>query len=74
MHDNLFELGGHSLLAVQVISRLRQTFQVELPLRIVFEAPTVAKLSEHLETILWATQGLQAAPRITVGDCEEGEL
>jgi amino acid adenylation domain-containing protein len=50
IHDNFFELGGHSLLATQVISQLRKVFQVELPLRCLFEAPTVKSLSEHIET------------------------
>ena len=42
IYDNFFELGGHSLLATQVISRVRQAFQVELPLHHLFESATVA--------------------------------
>jgi acyl carrier protein len=49
IHDNFFALGGHSLLATQVISRLRDLFRVEVPLRRFFEAPTIAELAVALE-------------------------
>ncbi|MHC5823303.1 MAG: SDR family NAD(P)-dependent oxidoreductase, partial [Nostoc sp.] len=52
IHDNFFELGGNSLLAFQVISRLRETFSVELSPNRFFASPTVAGLGESLEALL----------------------
>ncbi|MFN6465859.1 MAG: non-ribosomal peptide synthetase [Nostoc sp. DedVER02] len=46
IHDNFFELGGHSLLATQVMSRVRQAFQIEIPLQVLFENPTIATLAQ----------------------------
>ncbi len=45
IYDNFFDLGGHSLAATQVISRVISTFQLELPLRALFESPTVADMA-----------------------------
>jgi amino acid adenylation domain-containing protein len=56
IHDNFFDLGGHSLLATQVISKLRRAFEIEIPLRSLFETPTVAQLVEHIKKMLTVQQ------------------
>ncbi|BFU90202.1 MAG: hypothetical protein NTAFB01_13890 [Nitrospira sp.] len=64
VHDNFFELGGHSLLATQVVSRIRTSFQIELPLRSLFEAPTVQALSAVIEQARSSKDEAPLAPLI----------
>ena len=70
IYDNFFHLGGHSLLATQVVSRIRATFQMEMPLRCMFEAPTIAGLAATIDVSRGT--GLQAPPIVPVP--RDGEL
>ena len=62
IQDNFFELGGHSLLATQVISRVRELFQVDLSVRVLFENLTIASLASAIETRLLTNQTLIGHP------------
>jgi len=49
INDNFSELGGHSLLAIKIVSELRGAFQIDLPIRALFDAPTISKLSDYIK-------------------------
>lgn len=62
IHHNFFDLGGHSLLGTQLISRVRKTFQIEMPLRTLFDSPTIAGMAQTVEVLLRDEQLTQAPP------------
>jgi len=62
VEDNFFELGGHSLLATQLISRIREAFSLDIPVRQIFDTPTVRGLARHIETC--GSQGALKVPPI----------
>ncbi|MCL4851918.1 MAG: hypothetical protein KJZ78_11130, partial [Bryobacteraceae bacterium] len=70
VHDNFFDSGGHSLLATQLLSRVREAFEVELPLRSLFDAQDLASLAELITSLAKAPSGAEAAG----GEYEQGEL
>ena len=48
VHDNFFEIGGHSIMAMRLITRIREYFQINMPIRLVFELPTVREMAEWI--------------------------
>jgi amino acid adenylation domain-containing protein len=62
VEDNFFEIGGHSLLATQIASRLREHFHIAVPVRAVFESPSIAELAKRMDTSRREEQGIIPPP------------
>lgn len=75
VNDDFFALGGHSLLATQIVSRVREKYNVEFPLRALFQSSTVKGMADYIETTLWA-RGDMAAENddLDDDDMEEFEI
>jgi amino acid adenylation domain-containing protein/non-ribosomal peptide synthase protein (TIGR01720 family) len=74
VNDNFFDLGGHSLIATRVISQIRQVFEVEIPLRRLFELPTVSELAKEIQTAIKADKRLEVPPIKPIARSQELSL
>ena len=74
VNDDFFDLGGHSLLAMQVMTRVRDAFEVDLPLRSLFERPTVAALAEALKNAAPPQLERRAELLLRVAEFSESEV
>ena len=52
IHDNFFELGGHSLLAIRIVTKIRQVMHIEIPVRVLFESPTIAAQANQINILI----------------------
>jgi amino acid adenylation domain-containing protein len=71
--DNFFNLGGHSLLATQLCYRIRDTFNVEIPLRQVFDSPIISELASYIDSCIWVNSAITDMQPLN-SDEEEIEL
>ena len=71
IHDNFFESGGHSLLAVKIVSNIHRSLGVEIPLRAIFEHPTISQLSSYIDHLRELVRQVQSPPNGSASGREE---
>lgn len=64
VHDNFFNIGGHSLLAARVAARMRQSFKIDIPLRRLFESPTISQLAQSVDQMMQAAESKDTASHV----------
>ena len=73
IEDNFFALGGHSLLITQLMSSIDLAFQIKIPIKTLFESPTLTRMADSIDTLLWL-QETSTTNVETIDMLEEGEL
>ncbi len=71
IHKNFFALGGHSLLVTQLVARIRSALEVEMPVRVAFEVPTIAGMARWVEQALCKGEKIEMPPLLAVAYPEE---
>jgi len=74
VHDNFFELGGHSLVATRVVMRIQRQFGIAMPLRQIFETPTIMALADRIDTFRWIAGDVGSMSPQSEFEHEEGIL
>jgi acyl-coenzyme A synthetase/AMP-(fatty) acid ligase/acyl carrier protein len=74
IHDNFFELGGHSLLIMQIVSKIMDGLQVAVPLRGIFDAPTVAELAQLIATLCPSKDPAEQFSNELANEYESGKI
>ena len=72
--DNFFDIGGHSLLAVQIVTRVKEKYDVEFSMRRLFEVSSIAGMASYVENALWLREPQAGESDVEGDDFEELEI